>query len=85
MQTNDPALWRSFLPWPSAETHKHARGRLVVVSGRAHHTGAARLAAAEWAAQGEFLDPATMPATRLASTAIDRVSVRDPIGSPVSR
>ena len=45
MQTNDPALWRSFLPWPSAETHKHARGRLVVVSGRAHHTGAARLAA----------------------------------------
>nr|WP_316628246.1 NAD(P)H-hydrate dehydratase [uncultured Brevundimonas sp.] len=45
MQTNDPALWRSFLPWPSAETHKHARGRLVVVSGRAHQTGAARLAA----------------------------------------
>ena len=45
MQTNDPALWRSFLPWPSAETHKHARGRLVVVAGRAHQTGAARLAA----------------------------------------
>lgn len=35
---------------------------------------AARLVADEWAAQGEFLDPATMPATRLASTAIDRVS-----------
>lgn len=45
MQINDPALWRSFLPWPSAETHKHSRGRLVVVSGRAHHTGAARLSA----------------------------------------
>jgi len=35
---------------------------------------AARLVADEWAAQGEFLEPATMPATRLASTAIDRVS-----------
>ena len=45
MQINDPALWRSFLPWPSAETHKHSRGRLAVVSGRAHHTGAARLSA----------------------------------------
>jgi chaperone required for assembly of F1-ATPase len=34
---------------------------------------AARLVAEEWAAQGEFIHPATMPATRLASTAIDRV------------
>jgi len=34
---------------------------------------AARLVADEWAAQGEFLEPGTMPATRLASTAIDRV------------
>ncbi len=34
---------------------------------------AARLVAGEWAAQGEFLDPATMPATRLAATAIDRI------------
>ena len=45
MQINDPALWRSFLLWPSAETHKQSRGRLAVVSGRAHHTGAARLSA----------------------------------------
>lgn len=34
---------------------------------------AAQLVAAEWAGQGEFLDPAAMPATRLAFTAIDRV------------
>ncbi|MGQ2991882.1 MAG: ATP12 family chaperone protein [Brevundimonas sp.] len=33
----------------------------------------ARLVADEWAAQGEFLIPATMPATRLAATAIDRI------------
>lgn len=45
IETNDPAIWRNILPWPSAETHKHARGRLAVVSGKAHHTGAARLAA----------------------------------------
>lgn len=35
--------------------------------------GAAQLVADEWAAQGQFLDPSTMPATRLASTAIDRI------------
>src|SRR5690606_6334664 len=42
-----PALpdWRDSLPWPAADTHKHARGRLGVVSGRATQTGAARLAA----------------------------------------
>ena len=42
---NDPMTWRSLLPWPGAEAHKHARGRLGVVSGDALSTGAARLAA----------------------------------------
>ncbi len=37
--------WRDSLPWPGVETHKHARGRLGVVSGKATQTGAARLAA----------------------------------------
>lgn len=37
--------WRDHLPWPATETHKHARGRLGVVSGKATQTGAARLAA----------------------------------------
>jgi hydroxyethylthiazole kinase-like uncharacterized protein yjeF len=45
----DPAStlpdWRSALPWPAADAHKHARGRLGVVSGNATRTGAARLAA----------------------------------------
>ena len=42
-----PALtdWREALPWPAADIHKHARGRLGVVSGGATQTGAARLAA----------------------------------------
>ncbi|MDG2521794.1 NAD(P)H-hydrate dehydratase [Caulobacter segnis] len=42
---NDPDLWLPLFPWPSADAHKHARGRMVVVSGDAWSTGAARLAA----------------------------------------
>ena len=40
---NGPALWR--YPWPRSENHKYDRGHCVVVSGPAHATGAARLAA----------------------------------------
>ncbi len=39
------ADWRAALPWPGRDAHKHARGRLGVVSGKATQTGAARLAA----------------------------------------
>jgi hydroxyethylthiazole kinase-like uncharacterized protein yjeF len=42
---NTPELWRARLPWPAVTAHKHTRGRLVVVSGEAWNTGAARLAA----------------------------------------
>lgn len=42
---NGPALWGAHFPWPTAEAHKHQRGRLAVVSGPASSTGAARLAA----------------------------------------
>jgi chaperone required for assembly of F1-ATPase len=43
----------------------------------AHPSEAAmRLVAAEWAAQGETIDPATMPATRLVNVAIDAVGAR---------
>lgn len=46
---------------------------------------AARLVADEWAAQGEFLDPNTMPATRLASTAIDRIGqAREPVADEIA-
>lgn len=45
MNEADLSDWRAALPWPGPDAHKHARGRLGVVSGRATHTGAARLAA----------------------------------------
>jgi hydroxyethylthiazole kinase-like uncharacterized protein yjeF len=42
---NGPELWLSRFPWPDARSHKHARGRLILVSGEAWSTGAVRLAA----------------------------------------
>lgn len=37
--------WLKRFPWPNVAAHKGERGRLVVVSGPAHSTGAARLSA----------------------------------------
>ncbi len=42
---NDPALWRDAFLWPADDAHKHARGHVIVASGGALRTGAARLAA----------------------------------------
>jgi hydroxyethylthiazole kinase-like uncharacterized protein yjeF len=42
---NSPALWEALYPWPRPAAHKYARGHCLVVSGPAHATGAARLAA----------------------------------------
>src|SRR5215471_5734144 len=42
---NDPAEWRNKFPWPAVGHHKYSRGHAVIVSGPAHATGAARLAA----------------------------------------
>jgi ADP-dependent NAD(P)H-hydrate dehydratase / NAD(P)H-hydrate epimerase len=42
---NGPDLWRHRFPWPSTTSHKHSRGRVIVVSGEMWSTGAARLSA----------------------------------------
>ena len=42
---NAPQLWLDRFPWPSADTHKHSRGRMGVVSGELWMTGAARMTA----------------------------------------
>src|SRR6202044_3387115 len=45
LNENGPSLWLARFPWPRSSTHKAERGRMVVVSGHAWNTGAARLAA----------------------------------------
>ncbi len=45
LSENLPANWAGDFPWPKADGHKYGRGHCVVVSGPAHATGAARLAA----------------------------------------
>ena len=42
---NGPAQWGADFPWASQDAHKYTRGHCLVVSGPAHATGAARLAA----------------------------------------
>jgi hydroxyethylthiazole kinase-like uncharacterized protein yjeF len=42
---NTPSLWLGRYPWPAVGAYKYTRGRLIVVSGEAWSTGAARLAA----------------------------------------
>ena len=42
---NDPGLWGKHYPWPQPLGYKYSRGHAVVVSGPAHATGAARMAA----------------------------------------
>jgi len=82
--------------WKVADVSEDANGWMVRLDGRAPKTpagnalilptqAAAQLVADEWAAQGEFLAPGTMPATRLASTAIDRVSqTREPVAAEIA-
>ncbi|MEL6423087.1 MAG: NAD(P)H-hydrate dehydratase, partial [Pseudomonadota bacterium] len=45
MEITRPAVWINHLPRLADDTHKYARGHAVVLSGPAHATGAARLAA----------------------------------------
>ncbi len=66
---NGPELWLDRFPWPRAASHKHSRGRLVVVSGDAWNTGAARLAARGGLRLGAGLVTLLSPSDALASNA----------------
>lgn len=82
--------------WTAVDVAERDGGWAVLLDGRAPKTpagapltlpsqAAARLVADEWAAQGEILKPESMPATRLASTAIDRVSrAREPVAEEIA-
>jgi hydroxyethylthiazole kinase-like uncharacterized protein yjeF len=82
-ERNDPALWREALPWPGPETHKHARGRLGVVSGGPLNTGAARLAARAGLRVGAGLVKVLCPpeAALVVAAALEAVMV-DAFSSP---
>ena len=62
---NEPALWRDALPELQPDSHKHQRGRLVVFSGGASSTGAARLAAMAGLRAGAGLVTLSSPASAL--------------------
>jgi hydroxyethylthiazole kinase-like uncharacterized protein yjeF len=66
---NGPELWLGRFPWPTAASHKHARGRLIVVSGEAWNTGAARLAARAGLRIGAGVVTIHAPADALAANA----------------
>lgn len=70
--------------WTAVEVARDSDGWRVLLDGRPPRTpagailalpteAAARLVAEEWVAQDEHVSPAAMPATRLVSTAIDRI------------
>lgn len=71
--------------WTVVTVESRAGGHAVLLDNRPLHTPAravlllprralAEAVAAEWAGQGERVDPATLPLTRLANTATDQVS-----------
>jgi hydroxyethylthiazole kinase-like uncharacterized protein yjeF len=83
MEVNGPALWAAQFPWPAEDAHKHSRGRLGVVSGPAHRTGAARLAARAGLRVGAGLVRVLCPpsATGVLAASLEAVMV-DPFDGP---
>ncbi|MBE7219109.1 MAG: NAD(P)H-hydrate dehydratase, partial [Caulobacteraceae bacterium] len=75
---NEPALWADRFPWPAPSTYKNARGALLVVSGGAHSTGAARLAARAGLRVGAGLSTVMSPPSALLvnACALEAVMVR---------
>ncbi len=69
LMENTPELWLPRFPWPGADAHKHSRGRLVVVSGEAWNTGAARLSARAGLRMGAGLVTLLSPTDALAVNA----------------
>ncbi|PZQ63583.1 MAG: bifunctional ADP-dependent NAD(P)H-hydrate dehydratase/NAD(P)H-hydrate epimerase [Phenylobacterium zucineum] len=69
LMENGPDLWLGRFPWPTATSHKHARGRLIVISGDAWNTGAARLSARAGLRIGAGLVTIYSPEEALASNA----------------
>jgi len=80
---NTPAAWIGTYPWPQIDGHKYRRGHAVVVSGPAHATGAARLAARAALRAGAGLVTVAAPkaAVGVLSAALEAVMVREAHGA----
>lgn len=89
-------FWKEAAAGPKVESEREGGWPLLLDGRQAKTPGGrplvlptqalAELVAAEWAAQDEHLEPASMPATRLASTAIEAVSsARDGVAAEVAR
>ncbi|MEX0285186.1 MAG: ATP12 family chaperone protein [Paracoccaceae bacterium] len=81
------AEWKQKRFWTEAAPVAEADGFAVALDGRKIKTPAksslilptealAQMVAEEWAAQGEEVDPGSMPVTRMANSAIDKVRVK---------
>jgi len=69
LSENLPANWAADFPWPGEEGHKYDRGHCLVVSGPAHATGAARLAARAALRVGAGLVSVASPTDAVAANA----------------
>ena len=76
---NDPGRWVAVMPREGADSHKFKRGHLVVFSGSATHTGAARLAAQAGFRAGAGLVTVAAPCDALAvnATSLTAVMLRE--------
>jgi NAD(P)H-hydrate epimerase len=73
LSENGPALWN--YPWPNPLGQKYGRGHCVVVSGAAHQTGAARLAARAALRTGAGLVSVASPPDALAVNAASLTAI----------
>jgi hydroxyethylthiazole kinase-like uncharacterized protein yjeF len=80
---NAPEVWIGAYPWPRIDGHKYKRGHAVVVSGPAHATGAARLAAKAALRAGAGLVTVAAPKAALPvlAASLEAVMVREAQGS----
>ncbi|MBB4192572.1 hydroxyethylthiazole kinase-like uncharacterized protein yjeF [Rhizobium aethiopicum] len=72
---NTPDAWKGVLPAEELETHKYKRGHLVVFSGEADRTGAARMSAVSGLKAGAGLVTIAAPGAAMAANAAHLTAV----------